>query len=194
MGLKERVYSVLVVSASERFSETLDGLLPKNLYSPVVAVSSVSAGEQAAAQRPFDLILINSPLPDDTGLRFAMDCCGRGGTVAVLFAAADQYDQVCARVSGRGVYVLPKPTPRGSMVRALSWMVTTRERLRGLEKRIQPIEEKMEEIRLVNRAKWVLISELKMSEPDAHLYISRRAMDLCVSKREVAEEIIRLYT
>jgi response regulator NasT len=52
----------------------------------------------------------------------------------------------------------------------------------------------MEEIRLVNRAKWVLISELKMSEPDAHLYISRRAMDLCVSKREVAEEIIRLYT
>ena len=80
------------------------------------------------------------------------------------------------------------------MVRALSWMTTTRERLRGLEKRIQPIEEKMEEIRLVNRAKWVLISELKMSEPDAHLYISRRAMDLCVSKREVAEEIIRLYT
>ena len=114
--------------------------------------------------------------------------------MAVLFAAADQYDQVCARVSGRGVYVLPKPTPRGSMVRALSWMTTTRERLRGLEKRIQPIEEKMEEIRLVNRAKWLLIRELKMTEPDAHHYIAHQAMDRCVSKRVVAEEIIRLYS
>ena len=192
--MKERVYSVLIVSASEKFQNSLLSLLPEAVYSPIVTTASVGGAERARNQREFDFIFINSPLPDDTGLRFAMDCCGRGGTVAVLFAAADQYDQVCARVSGRGVYVLPKPTPRGSMVRALSWMVTTRERLRGLEKRIQPIEEKMEEIRLVNRAKWVLISELKMSEPDAHLYISRRAMDLCVSKREVAEEIIRLYT
>ncbi len=52
----------------------------------------------------------------------------------------------------------------------------------------------MEEIRLVNRAKWLLISELKMSEPDAHHYITHQAMDRCCSKRAVAEEIIRLYS
>ena len=193
MSLKERVYSVLVVSASERFSAALAEFLPEAVYSPVVTASSVSAGERAAAQRSFDFIFINSPLPDDPGLRFAMDCCGRRETVAVLFAAADQCDRVYDRVAERGVYVLPKPTPRGSMVRALGWMAATRERLRGLEKRARPIEEKMEEIRLVNRAKWLLISELKMTEPDAHRYITRQAMDRCISKREAAEEIIRLY-
>ncbi len=193
MSLKEQVYSVLVVSSSERLSAALNEFLPEASYRPVTAVSSVSAAERAVTQRPFDLIFINSPLSDDAGLHFAMDCCRTRGTVAVLFAAADQYDRVCARVGERGVYVLPKPTPRGSMLRALDWMVTTRERLRGLEKKVQPIEEKMEEIRLVNRAKWLLISELKMSEPDAHHYISHQAMDRCVSKREVAEEIIRLY-
>jgi len=193
VSLKEQVYSVLVVSASERFSAALNEFLPENSYSPVAAVSSVSAAERAITQRPYDLVFINSPLPDDAGLRFAVDCCRDRGTVAVLFASADRYDQVCARVAERGVYVLPKPTPRGSMLRAIAWMVTTRERLRGLEKKVQPIEEKMEEIRLVNRAKWLLISELKMSEPDAHHYISHQAMDRCVSKREVAEEIIRLY-
>ena len=52
----------------------------------------------------------------------------------------------------------------------------------------------LEEIRLVNRAKWLLISELKMSEPDAHHYITHQAMDRCCAKRTVAEEIIRLYT
>ena len=51
----------------------------------------------------------------------------------------------------------------------------------------------MNEIRLVNRAKWLLISEVKMTEPDAHRYIEKQAMDLCVSKREIAEQIIKTY-
>ena len=52
-------------------------------------------------------------------------------------------------------------------------------------------EEKMNEIRLVNRAKWLLISELKMTEPDAHRYIEKQAMDRCVPRRVIAEEILR---
>ncbi len=51
----------------------------------------------------------------------------------------------------------------------------------------------MDEIRLVNRAKWLLISELHMSEPEAHRYIEKQAMDLCVRRRNVAEEIIKTY-
>lgn len=194
MSLKERVYSVLVVSASERFNIAIAELLPEASFAPVVTVTSVSAGEQTRAQRPFDFMFINSPLPDDAGIRFAIDSCRAGETVAVLFVAADLCDRVWARVVEHGVYVLPKPTPRGAMLRGLSWMAATRERLRRYEKKAQPIEAKMEEIRLVNRAKWLLIGELKMSEPDAHHYIEHQAMDRCVSKREVAEEIIRLYS
>ena len=101
----------------------------------------------------------------------------------MLFAAAALYDQVHARVAEHGVFVLPRPIPRDAIFRGLNWMTAARERLRGYEKKVRPIEEKMEEIRLVNRAKWLLISELKMSEPDAHHYITRQAMDRCVSKR-----------
>ena len=63
-----------------------------------------------------------------------------------------------------------------------------------MEKKTLSFEEKMEEIRIVNRAKWLLISELKMDEPQAHRYVEKQAMDRCVSRREVAEEIIRTYT
>ena len=56
------------------------------------------------------------------------------------------------------------------------------------------IEEKMEEIRVVNRAKWILIRELKLDEPEAHRYIEKQAMDRCISKRIVAEEIIKTYS
>ena len=79
------------------------------------------------------------------------------------------------------------------MTAALSWMRSARERLRRSEKKTLTLEEKMEEIRLVNRAKWLLISELKMTEPNAHRYIEKQAMDRCISRRQVAEEIIKTY-
>ena len=50
-------------------------------------------------------------------------------------------------------------------------MESARERLRQFEKKSLSIEDKMAEIRLVNKAKWILISELSMSEPEAHHYI-----------------------
>lgn len=194
MELKERVYSVLLVSASEKFRDSLLPLLPESAYSPVVTVASVGAAERTRTRRGFDFVLINSPLPDDAGIRFAVDCCRSGETVAVLFAAAALYDQVSAQAVKHGVFVLPRPIPKEAVLRGLNWMAAARERLRLYEKKVQPIEEKMEEIRLVNRAKWLLIGELKMSEPDAHHYIHHQAMNRCVSKRAVAEEIIKLYS
>ena len=72
-------------------------------------------------------------------------------------------------------------------------MASARERLRKMEKKATTIEEKMEEIRLVNRAKWILIEQLKMTEADAHHHIERQAMDRCVSKKEIALGIIKTY-
>jgi response regulator NasT len=77
---------------------------------------------------------------------------------------------------------------------ALDWMEVTIKRLRKIQKKTLSFEEKMVEIRVVNRAKWILISELKMEEPDAHRYIEKQAMDRCISRREVAEEIISTYS
>ncbi len=79
------------------------------------------------------------------------------------------------------------------MEAASDWLISARERIRRTEKKTLSIEEKMNEIRLVNRAKWLLISELKMTEPDAHRYIEKQAMDRCIPKRRVAEEIIKMY-
>ena len=194
MELQERVYSVLIVSASEKFQNALRSLLPETSYSPIVTVSHIGAAERTRNGQDFDFVFVNSPLPDDAGIRFAIDCCRAGGTVVLLFAAAALYDSIQSRVEKHGVFVLPRPVPRDAILRGLNWMAAARERLRSYEKKVQPVEEKIEEIRLVNRAKWLLISELKMSEPDAHHYITHQAMDRCCAKRTVAEEIIRLYT
>lgn len=107
---------------------------------------------------------------------------------------AELHDGTYVKVAPHGVFTLPKPTARQSLLRALAWMASARERLRRYEKNTLTIEEKMEEIRLVNRAKWLLIRELHMDEPQAHRYIEKQAMDRCVSKRTIAEEIVKTYS
>lgn len=193
MSLKERVYSVLVISAKENFNASLQSLLPESKYAPVQMVSSVSLAKRVLLERSFDFVFINTPLPDDFGTRFAIEISGNKGTVILLLVRNEVYEEVCDKVTEYGILTLPKPTSKQMVAHTLNFMAGIRERLRKLENKSLSMEEKMKEIRLVNRAKWVLIDELKMSEADAHRYIEKQAMDRCVSRREIAEEIISTY-
>ena len=194
MSLKERVYSVLIVSAAESFNDALSALLPNSKYSPTHLVSNISAAKRALAERAFDFIIINSPLPDDVGTRFAIDTANSNESVVLLMVRTELQEEIYDKVAEHGVFVLSKPTSKPTMMTALSWLSSAREKLRKTEKKTLSIEEKMEEIRIVNRAKWLLIRELKLDEPEAHRYIEKQAMDRCISKRIVAEEIIKTYS
>ena len=194
MSLRERIYSILVVSATDSFTSAFADLLPETRYYPVHTVASISAAKRVLSEKPFDFIIINSPLPDDTGIRFAIDTCTTKQTAVLLLVKSDIHAEIHDKVAEYGVFTLPKPTSKPTMIHALNWMESARERLRQFEKKSLSIEEKMAEIRLVNKAKWLLISELKMNEPDAHRYIEKQAMDRCIAKRSIAEEIIKLYS
>ena len=194
MSLRERVYSILTVSATDSFTSAFADLLPETRYYPVHTVASVSAAKRVLAEKAFDFVIINAPLPDDAGTRFAIDICTSKQSAVLLLVKNDVHAGIHDKVAEYGVFTLPKPTSKPTMLHALNWMESARERLRQSEKKSLSIEEKMAEIRLVNKAKWILISELSMSEPEAHRYIEKQAMDRCISKRTIAEEIIKTYT
>ena len=114
--------------------------------------------------------------------------------MVLLLLKSDAYEQINAKVQPHGVFTLLVPTPVQTLKQGLKWMAATRERLRKMEKKAMTIEEKMEEIRQVNRAKWILIKQLKMTEEEAHHHIEKQAMDRCCSKKEIARSIIMTYS
>ena len=194
MSLKERVYSILIVSATDSFTSAFADLLSETRYSPIDTVTSISAAKRILAEKTFDFVIINAPLPDDAGTRFAIDTCTNKQSAVLLLVKNDIHTGIHDKVAEYGVFTLPKPISKVTMTHALNWLESARERLRQFEKKSISIEDKMAEIRLVNKAKWLLISELKMSEPDAHRYIEKQAMDRCVARKCVAEEIIKTYS
>lgn len=186
-------YSVLVVSSQRRFNEAMTPMLPPSEYYPVCFSSNIAAARRELLTRNYDFVIINAPLPDDPGTRFAIDAGSRTDTVVLLLLRAESYEEINERVISHGVFTLQVPFPASTMRQCLKWMISARERLRKMRTMSLSVEEKMEEIRLVNRAKWILIKQLKMNEADAHRHIEKQAMDRCTSKKEIALGIIKTY-
>ena len=193
MVFQERTYSVLIVTASDTFANSVMPLLPMTDYWPVTTVHSVSEARRRVVDTEFDIVLINAPLPDDFGMRLAIDICTNSGAGVLLLVKNDLFNDIYAKVVGYGVITLSKPTNSQMVAQNLRILCATRERMRQMQARQATVEEKIEEIRLVNRAKWLLIECLSMTEPEAHRYIEKQSMDERISKREVAENIIKTY-
>lgn len=194
MDFKEQSYSVLIVSASEKFNSSLTELLPEFKYNPIAVTKNANTAKRALSEREYDFVIINSPLPDSDGIRFAIDATSNNNCVVTILVKGELYDSIFEKVSPNGIYLISKPTSRQIITTVLDWMATTRERLRNLGNKTTSLEDKMAEIRIVNRAKWLLISEIKMTETDAHRYIEKQAMDRCISKKKISEEIIKTYS
>lgn len=193
MPLKEHVYSVLIVSANEKMSDSLRALLPESDYAPARVAASVGEAQRILQERAYDFVIINAPLPDDFGSKFASRVCLSRNSVALMLVRGETYDEIYLNVFEYGVFTLRKPTSSAMILQALDWMRCARERLRLMEKKTVSLEDKMAEIRIVNHAKWALIESLKMTEADAHRYIEKQAMDRCVTRREVAQSILQTY-
>ena len=184
-------YSVLLVSAAQNMNAGIRELLTGSTFARVETVGDVSAAKRAVGAQAYDFVIINAPLPDSSGVRFAIDLCAAGETVALLLVRADLFEEITEKVSEHGVLTLSKPTSKSMIEAALRWMISIRERLRKAKAKTLTLEEKMAEIRLINRAKWLLIEKKGMDEPTAHRYLEKQAMDRCISRRELAEELIR---
>lgn len=190
MVFSQQCYSVLIASDSARFNQVLTELLPASSYAPIRIVPSVSAAKRAALERVYDFVIINAPLPDDFGTAFAVAQSGNRQTVVLMLAKASVQEQLQSQVADRGVFTLSKPTTQQALQTALQWMLAARERLRRMEESIQSVDRKMQEIHLLNRAKWLLIAQKGMTEAEAHRYLETQAMERCVSKSTVVNEII----
>lgn len=185
--------SVLIVSSSQKVNIFLSELLPTDKFSPILTVSTAGEARRLLVDRNIDIVVINSPLSDDFGVELAIEASEDLNCGVLIFVKAELQDNVSERVEGCGILTLSKPVSRQLVYQSMNLLVAARQKIKALEEKTSTLQGKMEEIRLVNRAKLLLIEHLKMSEPEAHRYIEKTAMDACVKRRKIAEDIIRTY-
>lgn len=181
-------HSILIVSASEQF----DAIVKRSLkgFTTINFVKSGSLARRSVMEKEYDIIVVNSPLPDETGIDLALDTAEKSRASILLVVPKEIYEDVMERVTDLGVLVLPKPFPKGRVDKAVRFLAAIQKKSLKLEKKVLSIEEKMEELRLVSRAKILLVEKKHMSEDEAHRYIGKAAMDNGVSRKRIAEKIL----
>ena len=192
MSYVERHYRMLLVSSGDKFIQEISNYLQGDQFHKDKS-RSASDARRKLLENPYDIVIVNAPLPDEFGSRLCMDASRNNGTIAVIFAANDTFEEIYAKESVHGVFVVRKPTSRSLITQALSLTVCARERLRNLEKKAVKAESKLDDFRIVNKAKWLLIEHEDMSESEAHRYVEKSAMDAGITKRLAAQIIINSY-
>lgn len=182
----------LIVSASEKSHAMLAQFLTGcGVQAQTAAARSCAEARRLLDEQQFDLVLINAPLPDEFGHELAQNAAHSGTAGIVLIAAAEIADAVSEKVEEDGVFVVSKPLARAVFLQALRMIRAARARLSGLESENRRLLQRIEDIRIVDRAKCILIECCAMTEPEAHAYIERQAMSGRKTKRMVAEQILQ---
>lgn len=191
-SLKERTYTCIVASKSDKTAQSLAGILRQSGFTKVLTADSASKIRRMVAEKDIDVIIINTPLADDFGTLLAMDMADKNLGV-ILLVKGDMVNQTAYKMEKYGAVTLGKPVVRVELIQSLAVIKALLQKIRRIEKQRQSLESKMKEIRLVNRAKWLLIKQLAMTEEEAHRYIEKTAMDTGEKKSAVAENIISTY-
>jgi AmiR/NasT family two-component response regulator len=187
------VLNVLVAASSESGFENIKALLPIMQFDPVVhAVTATDARLKSSSVSP-DIVIIVCPLKDESGVQLAIDIASCGKAEVLLLTGKEIYSQASFIAEKYGIITLSTPCNKQILLQTLTVLGTEKIKMKALEKQNARLQIKIDEIRMVDRAKLLLVEKLGMTETEAHRYIEKTAMDRCVKRSVIAENIIKTY-
>lgn len=187
------VSSALIVARGEKGISYFSDVLHEASYEHIVVAGTAGEARRLMIEHDFDICVINAPLPDEHGEMLAQNIASKGISSVILCIKMDIFEEISTKVEDYGVITVAKPINRALFWSAIKIAISANRRMKMIQKENNKLVQKMEDIKIVNRAKLVLITHLSMSEQEAHRYIEKQSMDMRITKRVAAERILKTY-
>ena len=156
-------------------------------------VGQAADGEQAVALahelRP-DLVVMDVKMPKLDGIAAATQIARARIAPVVMLTAFSQRELVERAGEAGAMAYLVKPFTKSDLVPAIEVARSRFAELRQLADEVGTLEEQLAARKAVERAKSLLQQALGISEAEAFRWIQKTAMDLRMSAREVAEQVV----
>lgn len=183
----------LLVSSSEAQTQRISALLTRARIVPFDHAGSARQALEQFDAGGIDGMLIAEPIAGSSGRELALQLKKRHCMAVLLLAAPEHADADAALLEQSGVLVLPNDAPESLVVQTIRLLTAVRIQLEQMQHKTEKLEAKVADIRIINRAKLLLVQHLQMTETEAHKYIEKQAMDTSMRRRTIAENIIRTY-
>lgn len=155
-------------------------------------VAEASDGEEAvklALELEPDVVVMDIKMPKLDGISAAERMTEKKIPV-VLLTAFSQSDLVSRAVEAGALAYITKPFKPADLVPAIQIALARNEEIVALEQEILDLSERLETRKLMDRAKGLLMSKMKLSEPEAFRWIQKASMDRRLSMAQVAKAVI----
>ena len=182
-------HSVLLVSRDSKIISQISAFLVPPLFE-LTTTSDFNEARRLATERTFNIIIADSGDGYDTD--FAINVADSYSTI-LLLVPNEHFDEISYRVEGYGILTITKPFEPFYFYNMVKIAIAVQYKVQVLSSQTTKLKVKMEEIKLVNRAKMLLMSNMNMSEQEAHRYIEKEAMDRGMKRTAISEEIIKTY-
>ena len=183
-------HSILTVSGKKELLPLVRRSLQNECILSAEYANDAASARRWILERYYTIVVINSPLPDESGVEFAIDTASQCNASILLIVPAGIYAETVERAADHGIMVIEKPIPVHRINYMMRYLSARQSRLKKLELSVQAAEEKVQEIRLVDKAKFYLVEHRHMTEDEAHRYIGKQAMDHGTSRKRIAQEIL----
>ena len=160
----------LIISHSVQSAEALSQLLKIEYFTQISIADNSKTAKKLVENDEFDLICINAPLAEESGIELSMHF---------------------ARVTRSSVVIIVPQKNADDVNDALTECF--RMRMLTVNEENEKLRHIVEDMKIINRAKLLLITCLNMTEQEAHRYLEKQAMDMRMSKMQIAMQVIKTY-
>jgi response regulator NasT len=185
--------SALIISGTGKDAAFLTEMLNVASINQISCKQSCAEARRLLLDRDFDLVVVNTPLQDESGESLSRHITTKGSSQVILIVKNEYFDEVSAVCEADGILTISKPVDRTLFWSSLMLAKAAQNRIKRIQAENAQLRQKIEDIRIVDRAKLVLVSYMSMNEKEAHRFIEKQAMDLRTSRRSIAEGILKTY-
>ncbi|MDE6672979.1 MAG: ANTAR domain-containing protein [Ruminococcus sp.] len=183
--------NVLIISGNKSASETLSGFIREAFGCEVRTVETAEqAREFFDSQASCGLAVIYSPLADDSGISLAEYIIENTSSNCILIVRAETAEKISGRMGHMGIITIGRPFNKTFLWQTINTIEISMNRSYQLYEETVRLERMIDEIRLIDKAKFMLMQYRHMTEEEAHSFLEQYAMNNRKKKTTSASEII----
>lgn len=185
--------NVLIVSSSEKMNTYVKEFLNAE---PTMNITSCKHGNKArrlTLEHAYDIIIINYPLLDEKDYELPLDLAAKSDASILIMVGNEVYETLYDKMESSGIFVFCKPINKTVLMQVLKFALITQNHLSRIRNKTVVLTVKLQEIKIIDRAKCLLIEKENISEQQAHRYLEKKAMDTQTSRLQIAKRLIEKY-
>jgi two-component system, response regulator PdtaR len=159
----------------------------------IVAMQSAMEARRIIAGDAYAVIIINAPLIDETGLELAIDLAKRTTATVLMLVKTELAPMIADASMEAGVLLVTKPVIPQLFEQTIRVGLACRNRMLLYKTENERLQNKYEELKIIDRAKCLLIEHMHITEEEAHRVLEKEAMNSRMPRVRVAKQVLERF-